>query len=84
MITNNLAKKSIACLELKAVDLGVGILQKLRAEFSGEKTVNPINIKDETIHGQLNMSRLVEVLCRFFRQNEQEVCVRDEPFAVNI
>ena len=44
MITKNLKSKSVASLELMALEFGVKVLQKLKSEFSGNKTMFPINI----------------------------------------
>ena len=44
MISGNLRQKSIAALELLAVNFGVELLQKVKSELSGLKTMHPINI----------------------------------------
>ena len=44
MITNNLKSKSVASLELLAIEFGVKVLQKLKSELSGNKTMFPITI----------------------------------------
>ena len=44
LITNNLKAKSIASLELLAVEFGTQLLHEYRSQLSGPKTCNPIDI----------------------------------------
>ena len=50
MLTKNLKTKSIASLELQAVEFGVRLMHKTREELTGSKAVNPIKISKLSVY----------------------------------